>query len=425
MRIKLARPTSNTLRIELIFVSLLFIAFLFLVRKYQQYDISIYYDYSLNLLKGQFPYTDFNFEYPPLALLPIALPQLPSVVQPLNFTAYAILLFIQNAFFSHLIAVVLSRIIAAWQTKKAAIRTISFYAALIVPNLIVVFCRYDIFAALLTVIAFWAVLKQRPTQAGIWLGLGIAAKLYPVALIPIFSIYYFTKRQYQASAKFLLGNILTVAVIFLPFALAAQEKFFSFLTYHRQRGLHIETLPGGILLLLSKFGFIDASFELNYGAFHFTSEIATPILKVLPILTWSLLGITLFYCVKGFRQEYVASGEITYRTLATYITITLLVFMITAKVFSPQYLVWVLPFLPLLRLNRITIAFITAISVTTFLVYPVLYGRLLNLRIIALFVLNIRNVLIAAFAAYLLVDQSRNLSREAKKTSVEKAFTAQ
>lgn len=255
--------------------------------------------------------------------------------------------------------------------------------------------------------------------------MGIAAKLYPVVLIPIFSIYYFTKRQYQAGAKFLLGNTLAVALIFLPFALAAQEKFFNFLTYHRQRGLHIETLPGGILLLLHKFGFIDAFFELNYGAFHFTSEIATPILKVLPIFTWILLGITLFYCLKAFRQEYAASGEITYRTLVTYITITLLVFTITAKVFSPQYLIWLLPFLPLLRLNRITIAFVAAISVTTFLVYPALYGRLLNLEIIALLVLNIRNFLIAAFTAYLLVDQIRNLSRETKKTSAEKALTVQ
>lgn len=141
MRIRLARPTSNTLRLELIFVSLLFIAFLFLVRKYRQDDISIYYNYSIGLLRGQFPYTDFNFEYPPLALLPIAIPQLPSVLHPLNFRAYAILLFIQNAFFSHLIAVVLSLITATWQTKKQAIRTIAFYATLIVPNLIAIFCH--------------------------------------------------------------------------------------------------------------------------------------------------------------------------------------------------------------------------------------------------------------------------------------------
>lgn len=425
MRVKLARPSANTLRLELILFSVLFIAFLALMRRYRQGDISVYYDYSINLLKGQFPYADFNVEYPPLALLPIALPQSLGVLHPLNFRAFAILLFIQNAFFTHLTAVVLSRIAAAWQTKKEAIRTISFYAALIASNFVVVFCRYDIFAALLTAIALWAVLKQRPAQAGIWLGLGIAAKLYPVILIPIFSIYYFTKQQYKAITKLLLGAILTVAAIFLPFALVAQEKFFVFLIYHRERGLQIETLPGGVLLLLHKFGFVDAPFEFNYGAFHFTSPIAAPILKILPIFTLSLLGIALFYCLKAFRQEYAASGEISYRTQATYITITLLVFMITAKVFSPQYLIWLLPFLPLLRLNRITIALVGAICVTTFLVYPVLYMRLIDLRMIALLMLNLRNVLITVFTAYLLVGQMRNLSRTAEKTNVEKDFTAQ
>lgn len=395
------------------------------MRKYRQDDVSIYYNYSLNLFKGQFPYTDFNFEYPPLALLPIALPQLPSVIHPLNFRGYAILLFLQNAFFSHWIAVVLSQITTVWQTKKQAIRKIVVYAALIVPNLIVVFARYDIFAALLTTIAFWAVLKQRPTQAGLWLGLGIAAKLYPIVLIPIFSIYYFTKQQYHAITKFLLGSILTVAAVFLPFAFAAQEKFFSFLTYHRERGLHIESLPGGILLLLQKFGVLNAPFDLNYGAYHFTTPIVVPILKVLPIFTWSLLGVALFYCLKAFRREYTVSGEISYRTLATYIIITLLVFIMTAKVFSPQYLVWLLPFLPLLRLNRVTIAFITAISVTTLLVYPMLYVRLLDSQVIPLIILNVRNSLIAAFTAYLLINQIRNLARTEKKISVEEAITVQ
>lgn len=416
MRIKLTSRTASLLLIKILFVSLLFIAFLSVIQQHKQTDLIIYYDYSLNLLKGQFPYVDFNFEYPPLALLPLTLPQLPSIFHPLSLRKYVILFFIQNAILSYFIAVLISRITAICQSKKQVVETIVLFAILIAINLTTVFCRYDIFSALLTLLAFWSVLRQRPTQAGIWLGLGIAAKLYPIVVVPIFLIYYLTKRQYQALVKVCLGTALTVNAIFIPFALATQDKFFSFLTYHKLRGLHLETLPGGILLLLHRFKMIDASFELNYGAFHFTSAIALPILKILPILTWILLGIVLVCCLKAFRREYAATGEITYTSLATHITLTLLVFIITAKVFSPQYLVWLLPFLPLLRLSWVSLTLIVAISITTLLEYPLLFVQLLNLHLIPILVLNLRNILVVALTAYLLTNEFRKLRQKESAT---------
>lgn len=425
MRIRLPRRTVLTLLIEILGISLVFIALALMIHKYHQTDLMLYYDDSLNLLRGQYPYINFDFEYPPLALLPIALPQLLCVLQPLKFQQYVLFFFVQNAIFGHFIAVLLSQIVSVGRPKMQAVKTIAVYITLIAINFPIVFCRYDIFSAFLTLLAFWAIFKQRSLQAGVWLGLGITAKLYPIVLLPVFSIYYLAQRQYQAGIRFLLGSLITVSAVFLPFALAAQEKLFSFLTYHKARGLHIETIPGGILLLLGKFGLVDAPFDLNYGAYHFTTAIAAPILAILPGLTWILLSVVLVCCLKVFRREYAATGTIAYESLATYITLTLLAFMITAKVFSPQYLIWLLPFLTLLRLRVTAIALMVAISVTTLFVYPILYHRLLLLQLLPLSILNLRNMLTAVFAAYLLIHEFPTLAQAKKAGDVEAVVPTQ
>src|SRR5690349_14455256 len=75
-----------------------------LIAQWHALDLSIYYQYSRQLLQGKLPYRDFAMEYPPLALLPFTLPRLVVFGQPINFIGYVWLFLIQNAIFSTLIA---------------------------------------------------------------------------------------------------------------------------------------------------------------------------------------------------------------------------------------------------------------------------------------------------------------------------------
>lgn len=399
------------LLITILFTFILFVAFLLVLHKYQQTDLNIYYTYSLNIIQGKFPYTDFEVEYPPLALLPMLLPQLPSLFRQESLQQYIILFFIQNAIFSYLIGITLYGHISTLQPQRQTLKMLVVYAGLIAVNLTIIFCRYDIFAALLTLLAFWSIVENRSLQSGIWLGLGIAAKLYPVVLLPVFCLFYFIKHQYQNALKVLLGCLVTASIVLLPFALAASDKFFYFLTYHKLRGLHIETLPGGLLLLLDRLGLINIQFALNYGAYHLASPIANPILKILPELTLILFALIILLCFNHFRYEYRATREISSRSLVTYIVLTLLVFIISAKVFSAQYLVWLLPFLVFLPLKRTYLVLIISIAIANMLVYPFLYSRLLNLQLLPLLVLNTRNLLMIVLTTYLVLLQFPRLNR--------------
>jgi hypothetical protein len=410
-----SKRSSTQLLVGTLFTALLFVTFLLIIRKYDQNDLTIYYTYSLNMIKGQFPYTDFKVEYPPLALLPMVLPQLPSVVQQQSLQQYIVLFFIQNAFLSFWMGKIIlnsnSTTQINSQSQKRAIKVLIVFAVLIAINLTIIFARYDVFAALLTLFALWSTVEQRPIQASIWFGLGVAAKLYPIVLLPVFCLYYLTKRDYQNCLRFLGGIALTIAVVFLPFVIIGKSQFLYFLSYHKLRGLHLETLPAGILLLIHKLGFANIQFELNYGAYHLTSPIADPILRILPIANLVLFALVILCCFNHFRREYQASREISQESLVLYSTLTLLVFIISAKVFSAQYIVWLLPFLLLFRLTKTYLFLITSISISNTLVYPLLFSRLLNLQLLPVLVLNLRNILIVVLTVYLFFEGFSQLIR--------------
>src|SRR3954469_21733675 len=70
------------------------------IAQWHALDLSIYYQDSLQLLRGRVPYRDFALEYPPLALLPFTLPRLVTFGVRIDFTGYVWLFLIENAIFS-------------------------------------------------------------------------------------------------------------------------------------------------------------------------------------------------------------------------------------------------------------------------------------------------------------------------------------
>ena len=373
-------------------IALLAVVFVTLpsVAQWHALDLSIYYQDLLQLLRGQLPYRDFALEYPPLALLPFALPRLATFGLRIDFIGYVWLFLIQNAIFSTLIALVIAQI----RGLRAAGPALALYALLVAVSAPLLPWRYDLFPALLTVLALLCLLRQRPGWAGIWLGLGVAAKLYPAVLLLVFGAYYLAGKNRPALLRLALGSAGALAATLLPFVLIAPGPLLSFLRYHELRGLQLESLPAGVIVLAHVLGMTPARLEFNYGALHVASPLAGAVLRWLPVVFVVLFGAVLASCLARFREEQAAGGRVTSESLVAYSVAALLAFIVTNKVFSPQYVIWLLPFAPLLRLRQA--GALLAICALTIVLFPFNYDHLLNMELLPVLLLNLRNLLAVA-----------------------------
>lgn len=385
------------------------------LKSYSSKDISIFYQYALNILQGQVPYRDFPIEYPPLALLPIVLPQLFNAISLKTQRGYELFFFIQNAAFILFIGF-LVKVSGGGrrQLKEPAWYILPAYLLLVILLARILLIYFDLFPVIFTALALLAVVKNRPSLCGISLGLGTATKLYPVILLPVFSLNYIYKKQYQELAKLLVSFFSTLAVLLVLLLPIGWNNVFRFLQYHKLRGLHLESIPAGVLLLAHKLGWMNITLENNYGAIHLNnSAVTATIIQLLPpIFIFAFLLSMLSYW-KYFQLAAKNSISNTsprnHHVLVIGITLVILVFIVFNKVFSPQYLIWLIPFIPFLGSGQIVLfAVICGLNI---LVWPVFYDELMNLELLPILLLNCRNLLMLTLTFWILSKSFLSSSR--------------
>jgi hypothetical protein len=95
------------------------------------------------------------------------------------------------------------------------------------------------------------------------------------------------------------------------------------------------------------------------------------------------------------------TGRVSWEAIAASIVAAVLALIVTNKVLSPQYLIWLLPFGALLR--RGPLLLLTAACALTTLIWPVLYEQLLALDAPVIVLLNVRNLVLCVLLGWLLI----------------------
>lgn len=369
-------------------------------------DLLYYYKASLHVLMGQLPYRDFEMAYPPLATLYFLAPHAVGLGMPLRPHAYACAFLGQSIALTVGIGLLLVRM-AARGLGPSPRAVLLYYTLLVIVCAPLLPWRYDLFPILLSILALSCFVSQRAGWAGFWLGLGIAAKLYPVVLLPVFALAYLTARQRRAFGTLMLSCLGTTAACFLLWVGTKPSVVFSFLTFHARRGLEIESLPAAALMLAHRLGLTDIGFVLNYGAVHLVSPLAPAIIHWLPLVYILIAGAGYWCCRLRFRQEYAATGQVSAGTAAWFCVLALLGFILANKVFSTQYIFWLLPFAPLLPRRQAALLGM-AVGLTS-LVYPWAWNDIMRLEMPALLLLNGRNMLLVALWAWMLKEAPERL----------------
>ncbi len=223
------------------------------------------------------------------------------------------------------------------------------------------------------------------------LGFGAAAKIVPaLASVPLGLARRGAARGY---AVFMAA----LALFFGPALLLGGSRFLESFAYHAQRGLQVESLAASVLM---GFGRVDAvAFE--YGAFEVTGREADLAASLSLPVTSVLLLVTALVVYRGHRAGGLAAED-----FPRYAAALILAFMLGSKVLSPQYLIWLLPLVPLgfggLAGVCVAALFLAACWTTT-LVFPTHYADLLNFRFPGPELLLVRNLLLVSLWGLLLL----------------------
>jgi hypothetical protein len=204
--------------------------------------------------------------------------------------------------------------------------------------------RFDLWPTLLAIAAIAAAARERPVLSGALLGLGFAAKLWPVVLLPIVAVHLWRRRGQDAAVTVVAAFLLVAAVCFLPFAVIAPSGLHAMFSDQLGRPLQVESLGAAVLMAAQHLGMRPLPTINSHGAQALSGRgagLAADLSTVLEIV--AVVGVWVLYAV---RRRTDGEGLL----LAAAAVVTALVAF--DKVLSPQYLIWLVPFVFLVRGGR-------------------------------------------------------------------------
>jgi hypothetical protein len=329
-------------------------------------DLPVYENYGEAMTRGEVPYRDFAVEYPPAALPVFVLPALGNGDSDTYRRRFEGLM----AGFGAVLVVCVALALAALGVGLGRLAAAVVFVAA-APLLLgsVILSRFDVWPAMLVAGALAAILSGRVRIGSGLLGLGVAAKLWPAVLVPLVVAYVWRTRG-RREAWICLAVLAGVAfACFLPFLLLAPVDVLESVWRQARRPLQIESL-GSALLLAGHHAFgLDLTMKSSSGSQNLQGGLPDAIAVVQGLIQAGVL-ITLWV--------FFARGPATRERLVRYSAAAVVAFVALGKVLSPQFLIWLLPLVPLVRGRRgvVASALLAAALVLTQLWFPYRYWDL-------------------------------------------------
>jgi uncharacterized membrane protein len=362
--------------------------------KFLQDDFTLSYYYSSKMVLGQLPYRDFAVEYPPLALVFMLLPRLCSA----NPDVYADLFNTEMLIFD-LIGLLLITAITR-QLGKSIWKTLVIYTLALLALGPIIVVRYDIIPAVVLLAALYLFLRGHSSWSWAFLAIGAMTKIFPLVALPLLLISQIQKRQYTQVLRGLGAFVLAGAVIAIPVLIFSPQGLLGSLTYHTGRSLQCETTYASFLLLAQSLGFGSLEIVNSSGSINVVSPLADALASwSTPIMLLLLLVIYWLYFRRLSREANSARADGA-AGLINFFFLAVLVFILSYKVFSPQFIIWFFPLVPLLTTrwgNLPWLIFVMAALMTAF-VYPKDYGGLEYGEMLAIGMLVLRNTALIVLA---------------------------
>ncbi len=374
----------------------------------------LFYDYGGRVLAGQLPYRDFFAEYPPLAIGFFTLPRILGDSFRWYYVWYQVEVIVAD------LLIVLALYLAARRWGPSPWRLIGLYTVAVLAVGPINLQQFDIFPAALSLFAVLRFAADDAIGSGVLLGLAVMTKVYPILFAPMFVLLAWRQNRrgvVQAFAAF----VVTCVLILLPWLLRDAGSLRGMLAFHAERGTHLDSVYSTIAFAGRNLGLGWVDVVYSFRSWNVSGPIPDALARGSTFVLLAVLATVYALIYHAARRrgptaahdvQFVGHGALA----------VLLVAIPASKVLSPQYLVWLTPFVPFVIGPRRTAVWV-GVAVTgllTYWLYPWRYQALLDRDSYALALLAARNAALVV-TAVLAAISLRGASNQTPATTREMA----
>jgi hypothetical protein len=356
-------------------------------------DTPIYERYGEAMVDGQVPYRDFQVEYPPAALPVFLLPALGGGDYDRRF---------EGLMAGLGVACVL--LVAASTTALWAPILVGLFPLLLGS---VVLSRFDLWPAALAAVAVALLLAGRFRLSSVALAVATAAKLYPAVLAPILVAHVWRERGRREALVCAAIAAAVFAAILAPFVFLSPGGVWHAFAVQAGRPLQLESLGASFLLAAHHAFGLDLTMESSHGSQNLAGGAADALAVVSTVVQIAAVAAIWIWYARGpaARERLVAACAAA-----------VCAFVAFGKVLSPQFLIWLVPLVPLVRGRRglAVSGVLAAALVLTQLWFPSRYWRLaLEFDGVASWLVLARDLTLVALTVLLIARVAPARSRSA------------
>jgi hypothetical protein len=305
-------------------------------------DVRLYDWWAGNLADSHFPINDPMWQYPPLA----AVVFLAGYLIAGNTVGFVFLATLCDAAIFTLLA----------KRGQAQSNFSPAFIWMIAPLVMgpIILGRFDVFVTLAAVVALLYVAQAR--KFGIAIAIGALLKVWPLLLLLASPKGSALKIIAWFTVTFISGSLLL--------SLWWSESF-SFIGGQRSRGLQIESV-GALPYQLWNAGPGNISSAFQFGAIEVVASGTSIVSLIVTLLGVALLGILFYWRIFG-KLDSASPADIA--------LLAVLISIVTSRVLSPQYMVWVFgllavsAFVPQQNFRKITILILISAGIGQ-IIYP-------------------------------------------------------
>ena len=180
--------------------------------------------------------------------------------------------------------------------------------------------NWDLMAVALVAGALWAWSRDRPLLAGVLIGLGTATKLYPLFLLGPILVVALRRRQLRGFTLATAGAAMAWGLANLPAWLTGYQQWKVFWSFNSGRGADL----GSLWLVLQNAGHTVSAETINTWSWVLFGAVCVAV---------AVLGLS--------APETPRVAQLAFLVVAG--------FLLVNKVYSPQYVLWLLPLAVLAR----------------------------------------------------------------------------